>query len=220
MSDMRIGVVRATAMAAANAVIKHTKQGLFISQYVITDETLIKPAKFISVGIDGRADRGEWIYTKNLVVYKDGWKLGFPIEKVFVSTPDPARTKMTDPHVHFECTFGVDDIIVKRLEKSVFEDVAVSDLSVFDMDVADFFSDQRFRELNVPDHIATRAINHVREMSGEDLRTQKPLNLRTLGQFLDYYPKRSRYKKLHRAGDQTVDAIVKALASVNLSLKP
>lgn len=127
MSDTRIGVTRATAMAAANAVIKHTKQGLFISEYAIMDEYTLRNCKLAGhaqVTIDGRSNRGDWIYTVSTVVFKTDRSGDFPIEKVYVSTPDPDRTNMQTPHVHFECSFGDEDIIVKKLDKSPHDESA------------------------------------------------------------------------------------------------
>ncbi len=121
MSDnRRIGVTLATAMAAANAVIKHTKQGLFISEYAVISEynlRLSKLAGHAQVKIDGRSNLGPWIYTVSTVIFKQdraGW---FPIEKVYVTTPDPERTNMMAPHVCFECTFGENEINVVKVDE-------------------------------------------------------------------------------------------------------
>ena len=127
MSDERkMGVTLSTAIATSNAVVRHLKLGIFISEYNKISDYLLRIGKFAGnfhVQVEGRTNDGKWIYMNNTVVYKDQpyERDQFPIEKVYVGIRQPQESgAKPDKLIYFECTFE-GDIVVKELEKSPHE---------------------------------------------------------------------------------------------------
>lgn len=91
MSDkMKVGAVRASAIAAANAVIRHLNLGLFASEFEINDyctRGIIQNRTCAGVRIEGRTNTNRCFkLSANVVFLQAGDVLGrsFPIERVFV----------------------------------------------------------------------------------------------------------------------------------------
>ena len=120
--NMTIGLTRATAIAAVNAVVKHLELGLFVAEYRELGNFPIrsnKPAGYTNVSIKGRVNTGSLIFTSNYVFFQTDRNATFPIEKVIVSIHDPDREGYADEHLYFECTFG-DDFVIKKLKEAPF----------------------------------------------------------------------------------------------------
>jgi hypothetical protein len=125
MADTEVGVTRITAIACTNAVIKHLKRGLFMSELNrISESTLrfCKLAGHAQVSFEGRANTGEWIYAVNTVIFKKDRGGQFPVERVFVALHEQAREGFKDEHIYFECTFASDSIEIRKLDKSPHEE--------------------------------------------------------------------------------------------------
>jgi hypothetical protein len=126
MSDqMKMGVVRATALAVANAAVKHIELGLFISEFKIDDYTLRwnKLAGNAYVMIEGRTNIGLFIWISCAVIFKEPRSEDFPIEKVFVSFRRPQGAEASvHEYDFFECTFDSSSINFRRMSKSPFDE--------------------------------------------------------------------------------------------------
>jgi hypothetical protein len=129
MSDKKMSVTRATAIAATNAVVKHLGFGLFVSQIdSISDYSLrwCKLAGNTQVQIGGRTNTGAWVMASNTVIYKADRNGEFPIEKVYVSIHDPAREGNTDEMLYYQVTFGDTDLNVEKMDESPHKEILSS----------------------------------------------------------------------------------------------
>lgn len=119
----RICVTHATAIAMANAVVKHTKQGLFISQFSKISAHLLNSGKFtgaMQVSMSCRTNTNIDIQMVCTLIYATSGDKGYPFaEKVYVTAVDEIKQQNNgECYAFFECTFGVEDILITQLKKS------------------------------------------------------------------------------------------------------
>jgi hypothetical protein len=104
---MRVGAVRASAIAAANAVVGHLGLGLFISEFTISEYSqlgIFRNRTFCGVNIEGRTNAGHKVKHLILVVFKPQENIGrdlFPVERVFVGVDHSAPSGCS--RTYYEC---------------------------------------------------------------------------------------------------------------------
>ena len=92
MSDrMKIGAVRASAIAAVNAVVRHKNLGLFVSEFEVYNHSLrgdvINNRRCTGVTISGRTNTNRRVSMSTIVVSpqeENDVRNTFPVERVFV----------------------------------------------------------------------------------------------------------------------------------------
>lgn len=105
---MKVGAVRASAIAAANAVIRHLNLGLFASEFEINDyciRGIIQNRTCAGIRIEGRTNTNRYFKLSSTVVFLQPENVlgrSFPIERVFVwmNTPSSGCDRPC-----FECYF-------------------------------------------------------------------------------------------------------------------
>ncbi len=116
MDNIKIPATRATAIAAANAVVVHLKLGLFISEFKLGSRELDEDYKLagnVRVSMEGRTNTGTYVMLTGAVIFKKDRSGQFPIDKVFVTFHGPYMGNMT----FYECTFS-EQIEVRELKES------------------------------------------------------------------------------------------------------
>jgi hypothetical protein len=119
MDDIKLPATRATAIAAANAVVSHLKLGLFISEVNHLASYTIRNRKFeghASIAIEGRSNTGDYICFTGTVLYKEDRSGQFPVEKVFITRHEDNPHRMT----FYECTFGEERIEVRKFDENPY----------------------------------------------------------------------------------------------------
>ena len=114
--NIKLPATRATAIAAANAVVNHLKLGLFISAFNnLRNSTFRNPELKgnACVYMEGRTNTGAYIVFTGTIIFKRDRSGQFPVEKVVVTYHGPYQGVMTD----YECTFG-EQIEIRKLKES------------------------------------------------------------------------------------------------------
>ena len=114
--NIKLPATRATAIAAANAVVNHLKLGLFISEFNnLRNSTFRNPELKgnACVYMEGRTNTGAYIVFTGTIIFKRDRSGQFPVEKVVVTYHGPYQGVMTD----YECTFG-EQIEIRKLKES------------------------------------------------------------------------------------------------------
>ena len=115
--DIKLPATRATAVAAANAVVSHLKLGLFISEFNNLGSWILRNCKLAGnacVAIDGRSNTGMYIPITGTVIFKQDRNGQFPIEKVLITMHGDNSRDMD----FYECTFGEERIEVRKLQEN------------------------------------------------------------------------------------------------------
>ncbi|MEK7511087.1 MAG: hypothetical protein AAB582_02540 [Patescibacteria group bacterium] len=123
----RLGVVRSTAIAAANAVVNHMNIGQFISEFDRINDYTLRACKLqgnAEVQIEGRTNHDLWVYPICTVIFKNNRQAGFPIDRVYVSVTYAGRDGVHSNRQYYVCTF-YEDLAVARLTRSPHDETEV-----------------------------------------------------------------------------------------------
>lgn len=125
LKKMKMGVTKATSIAAINFVVQSLKLGAFISEFEMNDYEA-DYSESLGNGrvctISGRTNNGTWVYANCTVFLKDGDEYTesiFPFKKIFVSIASREIPEI-DEYLHFECQITKNNFRVTKLEKSPF----------------------------------------------------------------------------------------------------
>lgn len=121
-----MGVARATAIAVANAAVRHLELGLFMSEYNGIDEQSLRFSKFAGnarYGLSGRTTSGQWVLVHVTLIYKKLTSSGkrdgnFPIERAYAVVSKSTSV----PPTYLQCTFSGDDFQFGELDDSVLKE--------------------------------------------------------------------------------------------------